>query len=127
MLSVIATVFFIYNLWFSLSTTELKEKLFNFMKFSFVLLSGSVNREGELVDYSKVPLKKYPMNFFDPVIVIMEQLIDLHHDIMFYIIFIVLFVLTMLLIIILKFKKTVNHIYAEQITQNRATVILEYI
>jgi cytochrome c oxidase subunit 1 len=127
MLSVIATVFFIYNLWFSLSTTELKEKLFNFMKFSFVLLSGSVNREGELVDYSKVPLKKYPMNFLDPATVTMEQLIDLHHDIMFYIIFIVLFVLTMLLIIILKFKKTVNHIYAEQITQNRATVILEYI
>jgi heme/copper-type cytochrome/quinol oxidase subunit 2 len=127
MLSVIATVFFIYNLWFSLSATALKEKLFNFTKLNFVLLLNSSTGSEELVDYSKVSLKKYPMNFPDPATVTMEQLIDLHHDIMFYIIFIVLFVLTMLLIVILKFKKTTNHIHAEQIIQNRATVLLEYI
>lgn len=115
MLSVVATLFFIYNLWFSLSAVELTKKLFNFSKLSAVGF------------FIKWPPMQFPTNFSDPATVTMERLIDLHHDIMFYIIFIVLFVMSMMLLIIVNFRKTAFNPHANQIADHKSTLYLEYI
>ena len=55
---------------------------------------------------------KYPFSFQDSASPIMEGIIDLHHDIMFFLIFVVIFVLWMLISIVLYFNKTTVHAWA---------------
>lgn len=87
LLSMTATLVFIYNLFISLSSSVLEKKLFKFKQFSVFFLV-------------------FPFNFQQPATRIMSQLIDLHHDIFFVILVIVGFVFYMLSVTLLAFRKS---------------------
>jgi len=56
------------------------------------------------------------INFQTPATPIMEGLIDLHHDIMFFLVFIIVFVLYLLVVIVLMFNES------SDLTRNTSTV-----
>lgn len=92
LLSTAATIVFIYNLWLSLSTPIITQKLFNFKNLNMFLLS-------------------FPVNFQEPATRVMSQLIDLHHDLLFVILVVVGFVFYELSYVMVAFRKTQYHKY----------------
>jgi len=115
-ISVFSFFVFIYLLFFSLSN-DLKESLsFNkFFNFFF------------LISFFDAP-SDYQINFQDPGSKVMNAMIDLHHDIMAFIIFIICFVFYFLVSITVSFHKSTYDekpfIFKSNITHN---ILLEYI
>jgi cytochrome c oxidase subunit 1 len=117
LISLVSLIFFFYSIcqalvspnkgrrnpWNNVSTRKLVYDLFKNRKKANELFSPNI--------YQEVPYA-YQMSFPKPTTYIMESIIDLHHDIFFFLILISMFVSWMLISIILLFD-TSNKIYYE--------------
>lgn len=117
-LSVIALLFFCYNLYVSLSqkdaaTTKFEMKSVSFLA-PFVFFSGIT--------------RSYPTSFKEPGTRVMETLVDLHHDIFALLLIVLVFVLWMLTTIIIYFRKSSVHSIKEaQVREHSYAQLLEFL
>lgn len=99
MLSLVATGYFVYNLYVSFTRETLRFAVRTNSMAAFTLMAAS-KATVELAD------PQYPINFAAPGNKVMESLIDLHHDIFSVLIFVVIVVFWMLLMAVISFRKT---------------------